>query len=288
MNVRVSVQMSSSVSSALTESDTSQESHTIRVKYDERTLAERAVRLAASDVKVIVFEDLVLPPGDSSFITVSVAETDALLADNMVSTVVQEANPVSVSLVDSDAGTSINAAVFLSTALETDTLASVSTINGSAERVASDVAHIISGRNIHGSELDNDVLLYVEKGNNALLFSSVPSSGAGASLVQGAEVGLIDESHPLDLGAIDWFGIEFYDVTPMSLKPDDKVFVEDVLKAVKEEKHRRMELVYDSITNSIEKMAERLHNRLIESNEQDQTVRRLDVKPVKKKRVNNF
>src|SRR6188768_3356138 len=27
----------------------------------------------------------------------------------------------------------------------------------------------------------------------------------------------------------------------------DKVFVEDVLKAVKEEKHRRMEVVYDSI-----------------------------------------
>jgi len=57
----------------------------------------------------------------------------------------------------------------------------------------------------------------------------------------------------------------------------DKFFVEDVLKAVKEEKHRRMELVYDSITNSIEKMAERLHNTLIESNEQEtQKVRRLE------------
>jgi hypothetical protein len=46
----------------------------------------------------------------------------------------------------------------------------------------------------------------------------------------------------------------------------DKFFIEDVLKAVKLEKHRRMELVYDSITNSIEKMAERLHNTLITSN----------------------
>ena len=53
----------------------------------------------------------------------------------------------------------------------------------------------------------------------------------------------------------------------------DKVFVEDVLRAVKEEKHRRMELVCDSITSSIEKMAERLHNTLIESNEQaDHTI----------------
>jgi hypothetical protein len=46
----------------------------------------------------------------------------------------------------------------------------------------------------------------------------------------------------------------------------DKFFIEDVLKAVKVEKHRRMELVFDSITNSIEKMAERLHNTLITSN----------------------
>ena len=50
----------------------------------------------------------------------------------------------------------------------------------------------------------------------------------------------------------------------------DKIFVEDVLQAIKEEKHHRMELVYESITNSIEKMAERLHNVLIESNEEEQ------------------
>ncbi|OMQ08419.1 hypothetical protein [[Flexibacter] sp. ATCC 35103] len=57
----------------------------------------------------------------------------------------------------------------------------------------------------------------------------------------------------------------------------DKIFVEDVLRAVKEEKHRRMEVVYDSITNSIEKMAERLHNTLIESNElETQKVRHLE------------
>ena len=67
----------------------------------------------------------------------------------------------------------------------------------------------------------------------------------------------------------------------------DKFFVEDVLKAVKEEKHRRMELVYDSITNSIEKMAERLHNTLIESNEQEtQKVRRLESKHIKDKKAN--
>ena len=60
----------------------------------------------------------------------------------------------------------------------------------------------------------------------------------------------------------------------------DKAFVEDVLKAVKEEKHRRMELVYDSINSRIEKMAERLHNTLIECNElENQKVRHLQSEP---------
>lgn len=68
----------------------------------------------------------------------------------------------------------------------------------------------------------------------------------------------------------------------------DKVFVEDVLRAVKEEKHRRMELVYDSITNSIEKMAERLHNTLIESNElENQKIRHLQSQLVEDKVANS-
>ena len=57
----------------------------------------------------------------------------------------------------------------------------------------------------------------------------------------------------------------------------DKLFVEDVLKAVKEEKHRRMELVCDSITNSIEKMAERLHQNLLETNDSEsQTIQLME------------
>jgi len=57
----------------------------------------------------------------------------------------------------------------------------------------------------------------------------------------------------------------------------DKSFIEDVLNAVKQEKHHRMELVYDSITTSIEKMAERLHNTLIESNEHEKhTIQLID------------
>ncbi|GAA6771175.1 hypothetical protein [Flavobacterium sp. GSB-24] len=46
----------------------------------------------------------------------------------------------------------------------------------------------------------------------------------------------------------------------------NKDFVEEILKLIKNEKHRRMEMVMDAIASSIEGMAERLHNSLIESN----------------------
>lgn len=49
----------------------------------------------------------------------------------------------------------------------------------------------------------------------------------------------------------------------------NKEFVEEILKLIKNEKHRRMEKVSDSITYSIEKMAERLHDTLVESNEDE-------------------
>jgi hypothetical protein len=66
----------------------------------------------------------------------------------------------------------------------------------------------------------------------------------------------------------------------------DKTFVEDVLRLVKEEKKRRMELVYDSITKSIEKMAERLHNNLIELSRQDQSVFHLEPDQQKEQKRN--
>jgi hypothetical protein len=53
----------------------------------------------------------------------------------------------------------------------------------------------------------------------------------------------------------------------------NKPFVDDILKAIKEEKHHRMELVNDSISTSIEKMAERLHNTLIDSGAENKTIR---------------
>jgi hypothetical protein len=57
----------------------------------------------------------------------------------------------------------------------------------------------------------------------------------------------------------------------------DKFFVENVLRAVKEEKHRRMELVCDSITSSIEKMAERLHNVLLDSNDEEPKKQEIEI-----------
>jgi len=65
-------------------------------------------------------------------------------------------------------------------------------------------------------------------------------------------------------------------------------FIEDVLNAVKEEKHRRMELVCGSITTSIEKMAERMHNKLIEHNENEtQTIQLIETTKFNKNKKAN-
>ncbi|WP_348800456.1 hypothetical protein [Flavobacterium adhaerens] len=66
-------------------------------------------------------------------------------------------------------------------------------------------------------------------------------------------------------------------------------FVKDVLSAVKEEKHRRMELVCGSITTSIEAMAERMHNKLLEQNEaENQTIKLVKTESYSNRKKANY
>ena len=231
VNVRVSVQLSASVSmpdGAMLASERGSllPARTVRVSFDETVLAQREVSLEDTDVKTVVFDDIIMPPGLSPVLVVSMAETDALLADNRVSAIIQQANPAAVALLQSDSRVTTNASIFLTTALETDSLADVSIVEGTTERVDVQIAHVVSGRDLVADKIDTDILLYVESGNNALLFSNLPSGGRSSSLIKGVEVGLVDESHPMDLGSIDWFGVEFFDVSPIQILDGDRVLIE--------------------------------------------------------------
>lgn len=228
VNVRVSVQLTATVSnpsdtvSALSSNDIFQSNVVIR--SNEKTIARRALNLAASGTEAVVIDDLIMPSGEAPILTVGIEESDALELDNQVSVVIKQANPTQIAALGGK--TAADAIVYISTALETESQASVIDVSGTAERIAPSVLHLVSGRDLSQKTLDLDIRQFVDKGKNALVFSNVIAADTSAPMIRGDDVGLVDESHPMALGDIDWYGAEFYDVPNISLKEDDRILVE--------------------------------------------------------------
>jgi hypothetical protein len=230
VNVRVSVQLTASISEA-SHSRTANTFNelipsTVTISFNDKAMVQRVVGIAASGVESVVFDNLIMPPGDAPVLTVSIQETDALLSDNSVSGVIKHANPTMVASLQSDNSVSADAFVFISTALETDSQASVIAISGMAEQVAPTVLHLVSGRDLSQDSLDLDIRQFVDKGKNALVFSSSTASATAAPMIRGADVGLVDDSHPMALGDIQWYGTEFYDVPRIALQEGDQILLE--------------------------------------------------------------
>ncbi len=199
---------------------------TISVTSADQLLTQRTTLIAPGNLETVIFDELILPAGENPVLRVALQQQDALAIDNAVELVVTQANPTPVQLLQSDRDTSANAAVFVTTALETDDYASVSVVTGNSEQVPPDTAHIVTGRDLSADPLALDVLQFVDAGNNALVFDSRLSRSNDAAARAPREVGLVDQTHPLALGDIDWFGIRFYDVPPLSLIDNDRILLE--------------------------------------------------------------
>jgi hypothetical protein len=228
VNVQLSAQVMVSVSERADgeNSDARQPSDvTVLVTAGDQLLGEQQMRVQPGELETFVFDQLVLPASSNPILTVSLQEQDDLIEDDSVSVVVRSANPTPVVLLQSERDVSANAAVYLATALETDSQAVVETLAGTAERVPPDTRHITTGRSLEGS-IALDVLQFVDGDNNALVFRSDASPVSGNRSVQGSEVGLVDEAHPLSLGDIDWYGTRFFDVAPMELDDTDRVLLQ--------------------------------------------------------------
>lgn len=232
VNVRVSAQLTASISetSQNASADAANEliQSTVTISFNEKEMAQRVVGVAAAGVETVVFDNLVMPPGDIPVLTVSIEEIDALISDNSVSVLIKQANPTKVASLQSDNSVSADASVFISTALETDSQASVITISGTAERIAPAVLHLVTGRDLSQNTLDLDIRQFVDQGKNALVFSGSPTSqtGSATQTIRGTDVGLVDESHPMALGEIAWYGTEFYDVPGIVLNEGDRILLE--------------------------------------------------------------
>ncbi len=198
---------------------------TVQVAFADQLLAEQRVTVKPGELETLVFDGLVMPASNAPVFTVSIAEADALMEDNRASVVVKTANPMPVVLLQSERDVSDNAGIFLGTALETDTLAQVQSVSGGAERVSADSRNIITGRNL-SVPVGLDVLQFVDTDANALVFRSDEALQPDAQSVQGSEMGLVDDAHPLSLGQLDWLGTRFFEVPPMKLVDGDRVLLQ--------------------------------------------------------------
>lgn len=218
--VRVSLLASS------TSPDNEPVSTTVQIETSERIVEQQSVSLVPGELQLISFDELVLPAETDPQFIVSLLQSDALADDNRHILPVIAAQPAGVVMLEPANNTLSSASVFLTTALETDAVATVETIRGSVLQVSPDTPHLVTGRDL-ATALDTDILQFVDNGSNALIFNQAESSPSNtADIVDGVGVGSIDEAHPLALGDINWFGTQFYEVPQFARDPDDRTLLQ--------------------------------------------------------------
>jgi len=234
-SAKITVQLGQSVAGPATDgdssnttgsnSDVSATAVTVRVNYRDDVLVQERVNVNASDVRTVVFDDITLPATQQPVLSVSLAESDDLPSDNVADVVIRQSSPIDVAFLRHTSGAARAAEVFISTALETDDAAVVQVLNGTAERVEPSILHVATSRDLRQFDIDQDIQSILEEGKNALVFARTPEQSNRSNQIIGIDVGLVDESHPLALGDIDWVGVSFYDVSDMNTFDDDRVLV---------------------------------------------------------------
>ena len=206
---------------------------TVQIETSERTVEQQSVSLMPGELQLLSFDELVLPDESEPRFIVSLLEPDALMDDNRHILPVLAAQPAGVVMLAPAGNAASSASVFLTTALETDAVASVESVRGSVLQVPPDTPHLVTGADL-STTLDTDILQFVDNGSNALVFNqaTAPSSSLTSSptniaaIVNGVGVGSIDEAHPLALGDMNWFGTQFYDVPPVASEPGDRTLLQ--------------------------------------------------------------
>ncbi len=197
---------------------------TVIVESSEGILEQRTVTLLEDEVSAFSIDELVLPATSNPQFTVSIAESDALADDNAHTLPIVDRQPTSIVLLSEPGGRNNSAGVFVTTALETDSIANVEALRGNAAQIPTDTSHLVAGKDL-SQPVDIDILQFVDTGSNALLFNQAPSSSDNALQLEGVGVGVIDEAHPLALGDISWVGTRFFDLPELSAVDGDKVLL---------------------------------------------------------------
>lgn len=223
VNVDISTALQMSTDS---QASPSSQERTVAVEFEGKQLASRRVTLLPGELEVINFTDIVLPAQSNPVLNVRLLESDALPDDDQQYLLMGQSQPAAIVLLQPAGSVDNDAAVFVRTALETEDVASVESVRGSADQVSEDTSHIVAGRGF-ADAVDLDILQFVDMGRNALIFNTdkVAPIDLDETLITGSSISEVDEAHPLALGEIDWFGVNFYNLPEVKLASDDRVLL---------------------------------------------------------------
>lgn len=221
----LNVLLLASVSGANSESINKTIDRTVLVESNSREIERRSVSLVPGELFVASFDNLVLAAESAPDFSVSLVESDALPEDNVQRIPIIERQATGVVLLSTPGAGVGSASVFVTTALETDGLSQVESIRGNVSQVPPDTPHLVTGRDL-STPLGLDLLQFVDTGSNALVFNQAAYAEASSVEFDGTGIGTMDESHPLALGDIVWFGTRFYDLPEFNVLPDDRVLLQ--------------------------------------------------------------
>lgn len=193
------------------------------IRHDGEILARREVELTRGGTRRMVFDDIALPDRTVTALEIAFADTDSLVADDVVMVPLRSTRAEPVWLLEARAGVARDATVFVETALESGG-------GFAAERgtVASAPPDDASVAIVFGTgELPPVVGRMVTNGGHALL---VAGDGAANDERDGVEpavrrIGRIDATHALPLAELRWSELRWYELADLPLDDDDRVLV---------------------------------------------------------------
>ncbi len=240
VNVQISTDVlwstAQSSQDSASQSDAQSIDATVFVSDENRELASKNVQLFANKTQRIAFESVILPGVNVQALSVRVAgdANDSLAIDSEIQVPVSKREPILVGMTAVDDAIPETPALFVNTALTTDRLARVVSLDNATGDAWSAAQHWVVFLKAPQGEplvLPDNVTSYVESGGNALVvLQSQPGNLNDATESAGSPsdtgyVGSVNTAHPLGLGELNWRDISVYETHPLTVNLTDDVLI---------------------------------------------------------------
>ena len=220
----VFVELDLTVSASVTDpsSPVTSTRRTLVISHQGEELERRLLDIEAGSSESLKIANLSLPERLPAVFTVELEEQDALEMDNSVSVVIQQNASLEVAMIATGADARA-ADVFVTTAIETDSLARINR-SSSVAQLPTDVRYLVGFHDLAAADIPIDLQNVVDRGVSTLVIhSGEPDASDEMAKSQGVRV--LDEAHPLGLGDIDWSGVRIFGVSPMPIKENERVLL---------------------------------------------------------------